>query len=177
MKRALFAVAVLLLAVGLLSAKMTAQSPAPVTDVNVALVRELHDLRVAIEKLANANTRFQVLSVRVTQQEQRVSNLTNQLIAMNSKLAEASAQMSLANSSLERMKEDLRIATDPKQREALEEGQKGLAMDFERSRVMQASLQAQADAIRQQIGIEQSTLADYQRRLEDLDRTMAEPRQ
>ena len=174
MKRSILTAVVALLAGAFVSTKVTAQAP-PATDVNVALIRELHDLRIAIEKLASASSRVQVLSTRVSQQEQRISSLTTQLIPLTSKLAEASAETVSTNSSLERSKESLRLASDPQQRGLIEGMQKELTMQLDRDRFMQASVQAQVDAVRQQIGTEQSTLSDLQRKLDDLDHSMADP--
>jgi chromosome segregation ATPase len=167
MKRSALIIAVMVLGFALVSIRMSAQAP-PSNDVNAALVRELHDLRMAIEKLASANTRIQVLSVSASQQEQRISALTNQLIALNGKLADTAAEASFTNSNLERIKEGLRVEADPKQRQALEDQQLGIAAALEHAHFAQSSAQAQVDALRQQIGVEQSNLADLQRRLEML---------
>jgi chromosome segregation ATPase len=171
MKRSALIVAILLLSSELIATRKTsAQAPAPANDVNAALIRELHDLRVAIEKLASASSRVQVLSARVVQREQRISNLITELITLNSKLAEAAVDTSLANAKLEQLQESLRTEADPKQRAILEEAQAGFASDVNRKRVTQSSIQAQVDALRQQIVAEQSSLADIERRLDELDR-------
>src|SRR5207253_9451847 len=115
---------------------------------NAALIRELHDLRLAIEKLASASSRIQVLSARASQQEQRISSLMSQLITLNGKLAEAAADTSSTNATLERFKERLRTESDPKQRAILEEEQVAFSMDLNRKALMQSSVQAQADADR-----------------------------
>lgn len=161
-----------LLVVFFVFAKGSAQTP-PSADVNMALVRELHDLRIAIEKLASANTRVQLLSSRASQQEQRVTSLMNQLITLNGKLEEASAQTAFTTSSLERIQDALRMAGtgDPI---ALRDQQKALTSELERNRFMQASLQGQVDAVRQQIAFEQSSLSDFQRKLDELDRSITE---
>ena len=72
-------------------------------------------------------------------------------------------------------KESLRLASDPQLRGMLEEKQRELTKQLDRDRFMQASVQAQVSAIRQQIDMEQATLSDLQRRLDDLDHSMADP--
>jgi len=173
MKRSALIAAVVLLGLAFVSVRTSAQAP-PTNDVNIALIRELHDLRLAIEKLASASSRVQVLSMRASQQEQLVSNLTSQLITMNSKLTEAGADTSFTNATLEQLKDRLRIESDPKQRAVLEEQQANFAAELNRKRLIQASVQAQADAIRQQIAVAQSNLSDLQRRLDDLDRSITD---
>jgi chromosome segregation ATPase len=176
MKRSIWLVVVSIAIVVFISTRTPAQAP-PTNDVNAALIRELHDLRLAIEKLAGAGSRIQMLTARISQQEQRISSLMNQLIPMNSKLAEASADMALKAAVAQELAENLRLVSDPKEREEIAARQKDLAWQLNQARSTQASVQAQADAIRQQLALEQSTLSDLQRRLDDLDRAMAEPHQ
>jgi len=64
MKKSLLIVAVVLFSLAFVSARTSAQAPPAANDVNGALIRELHDLRLAIEKLASASSRVQVLSAR-----------------------------------------------------------------------------------------------------------------
>jgi hypothetical protein len=118
-----------------------------------------------------------MLTARTSQQEQRISGLMNQLIAMNSKLAETSADARLKATALQELADDLRAVSDPQERAALVMRQKEMALQLDQARTAQASVQAQADAIRQQLALEQSTLSDLQRKLDDLDRSIGEPRQ
>jgi chromosome segregation ATPase len=166
--------AVAVLAFSLVSVRTSAQAP-PANDVNAALIRELHDLRIAIEKLASSSSRVQLLSARAGQQEQTISNLTIQLIALNGKLAESNGDLMLASATLDQVKDRLRTEADPKQREMIEAQQRDLTAEFNRRRLTQSSVQAQADAVRQQISAEQAGLADLQRRLDELDRSMSDP--
>lgn len=174
MKKSILIAAVAILALTFISARTSAQAP-PANDVNAALIRELHDLRIAIEKLASSSSRVQLLSARASQQEQTISNLTTQLIALNGRLAESNADMMMASAALDQLKDRLRTEADPKRREMIEAQQRDMTADSNRKRLLQASVQAQADAIRQQINAEQAGLADLQRRLDELDRSMAEP--
>src|SRR5215831_20956923 len=104
MKTTVLIAAIVLLSLVFVSARTSAQAPPAANDVNTALIRELHDLRLAIEKLASASSRVQVLSARAAQQEQRISGLTTELIALNGKLAEFAVDTSLANTRLEQFK-------------------------------------------------------------------------
>jgi chromosome segregation ATPase len=173
MKKPVLIAAVMIMALIVASARTSAQAP-PNTDVNAALIRELHDLRLAIEKLASATSRVQLLSARASQQEQVISGLMSQLIALNGKLAEHNADTLFTTATLEQIKERIRLEPDPKARAEMEQGQYGLSRDLEHKRLIQSSLQAQADALRQQIVAEQASLADLQRRLDELDRSMAD---
>ena len=173
MKKSVLIIAVVLL-VASLSPRTSAQAP-PSNDVNAALIRELHDLRLAIEKLANATSRVQVLSARAGQQEQLISSLMTQLVTVNGKLGEASADIAFENAMQEQLKERIRTEADPAVRVALEQQQRASATELDRKRLMQSSVQAQADALRQQIIAEQSNLAEIQRRLDDLDRSATDP--
>jgi hypothetical protein len=136
-------------------------------DTNAALIREIHDLRLAIEKLAAENSRIQVYSVRAAQQGQLISALTTQLTTLNGKLIESQANLAAANADLEQVKDHLRIETDPQLRTALEERQSNLTYDLNHKRMEQSALQAQIDAIRQQILTEQRRLDEFDRWLAD----------
>ena len=72
-----------------------------------------------------------------------------------------------ANAELERINDRLRTVSDPKDRAVLEEQRNELALELECKRIVQTPMQAQVEAIRQQIITEQ-------RRLDDLDRAIAE---
>jgi chromosome segregation ATPase len=173
MKKSVLLIAVVLLLASV-STRTSAQAPSS-NDVNVALIRELHDLRLAIEKLASATSRVQVLSARAGQQEQLISSLMTQLITLNGKLGESNADIAFESAILEQLKERIRIESDPAVRTALEQQQRASAAELDRKRLMQSAVQAQADALRQQISAEQSNLADIQRRLDDLDRPVVDP--
>ena len=172
MKKSVLIMAVVLLLASI-STRTSAQAP-PSNDVNAALIRELHDLRLAIEKLASATSRVQVLTARASQQEQLISSLMTQLVTLNGKLGEASADIAFENAMLEQLKERIRTESDPTVRSALEQQQRGSATELDRKRLLQSSVQAQADALRQQIIAEQSNLADIQRRLDELDRSVTD---
>jgi hypothetical protein len=167
-KKSALIVAGTLLALALLSGRTSAQAPQN-NDVNAALLRELHDLRLAIEKLAGANSLAQAYSARAAQEGQLISTLTTQLIALNGKLAEGEADLSFKNAGLERLKDRIRVESDPKQRTVLEDQQNDVAADLNQKRMLQSALQGQVDTVRQQILAEQ-------RRLDELDRWLADSR-
>jgi len=169
MKKSILIVCALLVTVVLLSSSMPAQAPPP-ADVNAALVREIHDLRLAIEKLASANSRVQILATRANQQEQRIANLTDQWNALNGKLTEAAAQATRTNARLEEVQRDIRIETDPEKGKVLRDMQSALLFQIEESGSSGSATQAQAESIRQQIIREQANLSDTQRRLDELMR-------
>ena len=176
MKRSvLIAGVVLLLFAFIANGRTSAQAPSAANDVNAALIRELHDLRLSIEKLASSGSRVQVLTARASQREQRISSLTTEFITLNGKLAEAAAETSIANARLGQLKERLRTEADPKRRAELEDEQAGFAVDVNRKGLMQSSIQAQVNALRQQILTEQSELADIERKLDELDRPAPDP--
>lgn len=169
MKKSIWIVCALLVSLAVLSTRLPAQAPQS-ADVNAALIRELHDLRVAIEKLANANSRVQILASRANQQEQRINNLTDQLNVLNGKLVESSAQIARMNSQIEHAKDSVRVETDPDRRQGFQQELQALTYMLEEKGSAQSAVQMQAEAIRQQIIREQSNLSDTQRLLDELAR-------
>jgi len=169
MKRLALFIAVVIVGLYFVSAITSAQAPQS-NDVNAALIHELHDLRLAIEKLATVNSRAQLLSVRASQQGQLISTLTTELIALNGKLADAQANTVTTTTALEQINDRLRIESEPKERTLLEAQRNALAADLNRKRIEQAAMQTQIEAIRQQILAEQRRLDEFDRAFEDLQK-------
>jgi uncharacterized coiled-coil protein SlyX len=171
-----FVVVVIALSFTVLTA--AGQSQAPSTDdLTRAFITELRLLRVAVENLASANSRVQLLSMRAARQEQRLATLSDQLVAMRMKLAEISAEATARAAHIERLQESLRVETDPEKRGELEVMNRDLKETLTGARLKQAAMQAEVDLLMQQAYAEQSRLADTQQRLDDVERALAQPRQ
>jgi hypothetical protein len=169
-------VAVLALAFTIFTAKAQSQAPQG-EDLTRAFVGELRLLRVAIENLASSNSRVQILSMRASQHEQRLSSVSTQLLAMRTQLAELTAQTASETAILEQLQERIRLEPDPKLRQQYEIEQQAMKMGFNRSRLKQAALQAEVEQLTQEKLAEESRLREIQQRLDDVERLLAQPRQ
>jgi hypothetical protein len=145
-------------------------------DVTKALIGELRLLRVAIENMAAANSRIQVLSMRAGQQEQRLANVTNQLATVRTSLRSMATDSALHTAEMMQIEERLRLETDPNARRELESHQQQMKAMLNAVRMKEAALQAEVNQLTQQANEEQARLNEIQRRLDDLDRVSGDRR-
>ena len=142
--------------------------------VAAALVVELRLLRTAIANLMAANSRIRALSVRASQQEQRLSRVSDQLLTMRTELVDVSVERSVRASQLERIEERIRFETDPQLRQELEKEQRAARFQFNTISLKEAALQAEVDQLSQQAMAEQSRLTEIQQQFSELDRLLWE---
>ena len=156
----------------------SAQSQGPSTeDLTRAFVTELRLLRIAMENLASANSRVEILSMRAGRHEQRLASLSDQLIDLRLKLTEVTAQTSREAAVLEDFQERLRVEADPMRRRQLEEEQRMFKSSLNSNRLKQAALQAEVDQLTRQTFEEQARLTEIQQRLDEVERSLSQPRQ
>jgi hypothetical protein len=156
----------------------SAQSQGPSTDdLTRAFVSELRLLRIAVETLAGANSRVQILSMRAGRHDQRLASLSDQLIELRLRLTEITAQTSREAAAGEELQERIRVEADPMRRQEMEVEQRMLKGSLNSSRLKQAALQAEVDQLTRQTFEEQSRLTEIQQRLDGVERLLAQPRQ
>src|SRR5262245_32246505 len=85
-----------------------AQPASPQPDVLGALLTEVRGLRSAMEAMASAGPRVQLLLGRVQLQEQRILNQTRRLDAVTASLAAARVQLEPLNARVKGLTEDLK---------------------------------------------------------------------
>jgi hypothetical protein len=147
-----------------------AQSP----DVLSALLAEVRGLRAAMEQVGSSGTRAQVLLGRLQLQEQRVNALNSRVDAVRNAMAD-NEQAAAA------MEDDLRRAADPSQTQGLppdrqrelEAGLRELKREHARRRTEIQRLQQAEAALAQELSLEQGRWNDFNRTLEELERSLA----
>jgi chromosome segregation ATPase len=153
------------------------QSQTPASDETTrTFIGELRQLRIAIENLASANSRIQILSLRAGQQEQRLSSLTNQLAPMRLQVAEASSEISIQTEQMRDLEDRLRVQADPKLRQQIELELLARRLSLNSTLMRHAALQAEVDLLTQEAMRENSRLTEIQQRLDDLERVLSSPR-
>jgi hypothetical protein len=152
-----------------------AQAPSGQPDVMSALLTEVRGLRAAMEQMAAAGPRVQLLLGRVQLQEQRIANQVRRLDTVRAALVPAQRELDEAARHLK----DLQI---PPEQPCDPNSPCQSARDWElkeTKRVLglkQAELQrllAEEGYLVQDIATEQARWNDFNQRLEDLDRTLS----
>ena len=147
-----------------------AQSP----DVLSALLAEVRGLRAAMEQVASSGTRAQLLLGRLQLQEQRVNALNSRIDAVRNAMADNEQAVAA-------MEDDIRRAADPaqiqglppdRQRE-LEAGLKELKREQTRRQTEIQRLQQAEASLAQELSLEQGRWNDFNRTLEELERSLA----
>jgi predicted nucleic acid-binding Zn-ribbon protein len=166
----LFGVAVLLaFAVSPFRAEPAAQNP----DVSKELLVEVRGLRVAMEQLASAGPRVQLMFGRLQLQEQRINDQGRKLDALRMQLKGAQDQEREKREQIQRFEEFVRTNPGSDEREELERDlpqmRKHLAaLTFETQRLL-----AEEANLSSVISAEQNRWTDINRALDELERALS----
>jgi hypothetical protein len=161
------------LALVLLSAAPLA---AQTTLTETALLLEVRLLRQAIETLAGTNARVQIVFGRLQLQEQRTATTAKRLEDIRGALSKVAMQITQMSESLQRY-EELDLATlDPKQREQIPMSVRGLKAELQLLESERIRLATQESDAANQLALEQNSWNDLNRSLDELERTLAQPR-
>jgi hypothetical protein len=152
-----------------------AQAPSGQPDVLSALLTEVRGLRAAMEQTASAGPRVQLLLGRVQLQEQRIANQVRRLDAMRASLVPAQRELDEAARHLKVLVE---TPSSPCAPNSPCEAEREWEMKETRRQVAlkQAEVQrltAEETFLVQDISTEQARWADFNQRLEDLDRSLS----
>jgi chromosome segregation ATPase len=171
--RPLFAVALGI--VSALGGAAVGQAQAPAggqTDVLAALLTEVRGLRAAMEQMAAAGPRVQLALGRLQLQEQRVNTLVRRLEAVRTNLSAAQREHDAAASRV-RDVEKAREAVDPSERKEAEMVFPHLQRALAQAAGEVQRLLAEESALNVDISGEQARWSDINRRLEELERSLA----
>jgi hypothetical protein len=171
--RPLFAVALGI--VSALGGAAVGQAQAPAggqTDVLAALLTEVRGLRAAMEQMAAAGPRVQLALGRLQLQEQRVNTVVRRLEAVRTNLSAAQREHDAAASRL-RDVEKAREAVDPSERKEAEMVLPRLQRALAQAAGEVQRLLAEESALNVDISGEQARWSDINRRLEELERSLA----
>lgn len=176
MTRTFATVLVILCATAAAATAVTAGQARPAasgqTDVLEALLTEVRGLRAAMEQMASAGPRVQLALGRLQLQEQRVNTLVRRLETVRGELATAQRDYDMAGARVRSLQRALRESADPAERKQAESVFDEHQREHQRTGTELQRLQGEEHALNAQIGAEQSTWNDINRRLEELERTL-----
>lgn len=152
-----------------------AQAPSGQNDVLSALLTEVRGLRAAMEQTASAGPRVQLLLGRVQLQEQRIANQIRRLDSIRPSLAQAQRELDDAARRVKVLQDASSSPCDP-----TSDCQAAREWEMKETRRLLVLKQSEVQRLIgeeaflvQDISTEQARWADFNQRLEELDRSLS----
>jgi hypothetical protein len=143
-------------------------------DVLGALLIEVRGLRAAMEQMASAGPRAQLALARLQLQEQRINTMLRRIETIRDSLAKAQADVTNQQVEVARRETALRDVTlTADERSRAEEHLKMLRGHLAAPLAEVRRLTAEETSLAGEISAEQARWADFNQRLEDLERTLS----
>lgn len=139
-------------------------------DVLEALLKEVRQLRVAIESAAATNARLQMAVQRANIQEERLWRVSREVEALRTEIANASEDRMNSAARLKRLDEALSNATDHEQRLGIEHEIGALNREVERQQRHEKRLRDEEGMLSQTLQIEEARWGDVNQKLDELER-------
>ncbi len=149
-----------------------AQQTPPATDVLTGLLTEVRGLRVVMEQMASAGPRVQLALGRVQLQEQRIVNQIRRLDALKTSLVPAQNEVKTLERQAKELEESIRAFPNSQGRPDAEIELADVKRALSESQSQVQRLITESTLLEQDIGAEQNRWADFNRRLEDLERAL-----
>jgi chromosome segregation ATPase len=166
----LFAVAVLLATAG---ASFRAEPAAQNPDAIKELLVEVRGLRAAMEQLASAGPRVQLVFGRLQLQEQRINDQLRKADVVRTQLAKTQEEEAAQRSQIQRYEEALqRGALPPEERKDLEESLPQMRKHLSTLVLEVQKFQVEDANLASLISTEQNRWTDINRTLDELDRAL-----
>jgi chromosome segregation ATPase len=151
-----------------------AQQPSAQTDLVPALLVEIRGLRAAMEQMAAAGPRVQLTLGRLQMQEQRIVNQIRRLDGVTASLVEARKKQEAAS---QRLKD---LTETPSEPPADASAERARRWELEEARKEAARINADVQRLAteeamltQDVATEQGRWADFNQRLEEIERALA----
>lgn len=162
----------ILAAVALLASVATAPAPTQTSDNATlqALVSEVRQLRLAIEKSVSLGPRMQLIFERARLQDQKVARISQQLDDVRKRLGDETARQTQATERLERVEQTLTSETDPQRRNELKEVQ--VMLKAEAATGPDQQLAARESELANSLRTEQAILSELDGKLDAIERQL-----
>ncbi|HEY2011902.1 MAG TPA: hypothetical protein VGH38_00315 [Bryobacteraceae bacterium] len=164
----------LLLAIPLLTlAQQPAANPATSEGATIqALLTEVRQLRLALERSTSVVPRLQLAIARFQTQQERVDRLDRELRAFRSQLASESSNKDRVAASLRLMEDRASQTQDQAARRPIEDAMKSMKAELEQQALREQQQRAQEIDIANQFRTEQAKLEELSDQLNQLDKKM-----
>jgi chromosome segregation ATPase len=142
-------------------------------DVLGQLLTEVRGLRAAMEEMASAGPRVQLLLGRVQLQEQRIGEQVRRLDGVRANLASAQREVDSLAQHGKQIEGVQRESTNPEVRADIDRQLIGLKAELVRRQADVQRLTNEESVITQDIAAEQNRWTDFNARLEELERALS----
>ncbi|HLY20268.1 MAG TPA: hypothetical protein VKR61_23735 [Bryobacteraceae bacterium] len=135
-----------------------------------ALLAEVHQLRLMVEKSVSLGPRMELLLKRAQMQDQKVARIAQQLDEVRKQIAGETARQASDAERLAKIEQDLSIETDAEHRKQLEEVRAGLKMAAGNGPDPQ--LRAREGELARSLQTEQALLDELNGKLDGIERQL-----
>lgn len=143
------------------------------TDVVAALLAEVRQLRIAMERSVTMGPRIELLRTRVAVENERVSRASRDLDGVRQQLDPVAANIASSTARMQDLQEVLSRATDPEQRNVFEQETRDLTRLIEEQTALEQRLRVRETDLANALTVEQSQWTELSRRLDELERQLA----
>jgi predicted nucleic acid-binding Zn-ribbon protein len=152
-----------------------AQTPASEPQTIQALLVEVRQLRLALERSTLIGPRIQIAVERLKLQQEHVARITRQLEEVRRDLEQRHAEQPRIQQQLQSIESKAGQSIDPKERRDLEEGLKIFKLEAEQAEKAEQQLRAKEGELTGQLQSEQSRLTELNDRLNQIERALTVP--
>ena len=167
-------VAVLFVSLCLAARAQTPPPPTPDSSVIQALLSEVHQLRLAIERSNTLSPRIQLVVERVKMQQSVVTRLSDQFESARREFENAQAGQSRTAERMKTWETELSQVTDPVKRQQMDLELKASKPEFERYQQLIEALRAREADLSSRLRSEQAVLDGLNDRLNQIERTLSQ---
>lgn len=153
-----------------------AQDPAPDRATIQALLAEVRQLRIALERSTIVLPRLQLAFQRLQAQQDRVDRLSRELRDVRNHIANQAAEGEHAASVKKQLEEMIDQTQDPNRRKQIEAQIRSIAMDRERATAQEQQARLQEGELASQLQSEQAKLAELSEQAAALEKKLQEAR-
>jgi|SRR5450755_1751306 chromosome segregation ATPase len=147
-----------------------AQTANPDAATMQALLAEVRQLRLTVERTLSLGPRMQLLLQRAQFQDQKVSRISQQLDEVRKQIAAETARQASVNERLIKIEQDISAESDPGRRAQLEDMRGGLKMIAGNGPDQQ--FRVRESELSNALAVEQAALTDYNEKLDGLERQL-----
>jgi uncharacterized coiled-coil protein SlyX len=166
----LVVVVALLVGVAVAVSAQTPRGPATLDD----LLTEVQGLRADLARSSTASVRVQVLTARLSLQEERINTLNGQLAEQQARFDEASARRRAAEDGIKQIETSLTSNALPLEvQKDVEGSMAGRKMELSRLQASEQQIGADMAALSSVIATQQSQWTDFSNRLDELERSLS----
>lgn len=152
---------------------LLAQSTARGSDTFSQLLAEVHALRVAVERSASSGPQVQLLTARLTVQNERLTRATREADAVHLELATTERRAASLAVEAAGLEEAIAHETDPAKLQALKQNELMAKLQLEGSVAAEAQLRARDAEFANALATEQIQWAELNKRFDELEHQLA----